>query len=283
MMKKTRRQALGQHFLHNPRVLSKILKQIDPSEDDVYIEVGAGKGALTKPLAEKAGKVYAIEKDKTLVSILKEKLPSNAILVDADVLKVRFTDILSADLHAKKISTGEHPAKKTIKIVGNLPYSVSSPVLFKVLEEKDIFAECTFLLQKEVADRICAGPGTKKYAPLSILFQKDFKVRLCFVVEPGSFSPPPKVRSALVQFKKREGPLFDLRDEEGFRSFLKSAFRHRRKTLFNNLLMSGIRNSLLHKAFAELRLDQKVRPEHIGPREFAGLFNFLENFGIIDS
>jgi 16S rRNA (adenine1518-N6/adenine1519-N6)-dimethyltransferase len=280
-MKRTKRQALGQHYLRDPHVLKKILRQIAPNEDDVCIEVGAGKGALTKPLAEKAGKVYAIEKDKTLIPVLQKKLPPNAVVVDADVLKVDLKEIVFDELPAQKTSTEDSVAKKTIKIVGNLPYSVSSPVLFKVLETKDIFAECTFLLQKEVADRICATPGTKKYAPISILFQKDFDVRLCFAVEPGSFSPPPKVRSALVQFKKREKPLFELSDEEGFRTFLKAAFRHRRKTLLNNLLMSGVSDFLLDEAFQELKLGEKVRPEHVTPQEFADLFNFLENFGII--
>jgi len=282
-MKRTRRQAFGQHFLNNPRVLRKIIKQIAPTENDVCIEIGAGRGALTIPLAEKAGKVYAIEKDKTLIPVLQKNLPSNAVLVDTDVLKVRFKDIVSDDLRAQKISTEDISGKRTIKIVGNLPYSVSSPALFKVLEEKDLFSECTFLLQKEVADRICATPGSKKYAPISILFQKDFDVRLCFAVEPGSFSPPPKVRSALVQFIKREKPLFELSDEEGFRSFLKAAFRHRRKTLFNNLLMSGISDSSLDKAFSELELGKKVRPEYVAPQEFADLFNFLGNSGIIEA
>ncbi|MGD9345059.1 MAG: 16S rRNA (adenine(1518)-N(6)/adenine(1519)-N(6))-dimethyltransferase RsmA [Candidatus Aminicenantes bacterium] len=282
-MKRTKRQALGQHFLRDPHVLRKIIRQINPDKEHVYIEIGAGKGALTKPLAEKAGKVYAIEKDKTLIPVLKEKLPSNVVLVGADVLKVRFKDIVSGELHDQKKSSEELSGKKAIIIVGNLPYSVASPVLFKVLEEKDLITECTFLLQKEVGDRICATPGSKKYAPISILFQRNFDIRLCFVVEPGSFSPPPKVRSALLQFKKRIRPLFELSDEEGFRSLLKSAFRHRRKTLIKNLCMSGISDSLLADAFSELGLHEKVRPEQVTPQQFAGLFNFLGNFGIIET
>jgi len=154
--------------------------------------------------------------------------------------------------------------------------------LFKVLDEKEFFKECTFLLQKEVADRICAKPGSKKFAPISILFQRDFDVRLCFVVEPGSFSPPPKVRSALIQLKSRKKPLFELSDEAKFRLFLKSAFRHRRKTLFNNLLMAEVSDSLLESAFGELGIDRKVRPELFASEQFAQLFNFLEKHGIIE-
>lgn len=272
-MKRTKRQALGQHFLSNSHVLRKILKQIAPNENDVCIEIGAGRGALTFPLAEKAEKVYAIEKDKTLLPHLQKNLPANVELIKADVLKIHFKELVDEDLRTNK----------TIKLVGNLPYSISSPVLFKALEEKALFEECIFLLQKEVADRIVAGPGSKKYAPISILFQRDFEIRLCFVVEPGSFFPPPKVRSALIQLKRRERPLFELPDEDGFRLFLRSAFRHRRKTLFNNLLMASVNASLLKSAFDELGLDKKVRPEHIAPEQFALLFNFLENFGIIEA
>lgn len=272
-MKRTKRKALGQHFLHDPHVLRNILLQIAPDKDDVCIEIGAGKGALTLPLAEKAGRVYAIEKDRTLLPVLQKNLPSNVVLVNADVLRIHFQELVAEELHANK----------TIKLVGNLPYSISSPVLFKVLEEKTLFEECFFLLQKEVADRIYAGPGSKKYAPISILFQRDFNVRLCFVVEPGSFSPPPKVRSTLIQFKRRKKPLFELSDEAEFRRFLKSAFRHRRKTLFNNLLMADVSNSLLENVFSKLAVDKKVRPEHIAPEQFAQLFNFLEKHGIIEA
>jgi 16S rRNA (adenine1518-N6/adenine1519-N6)-dimethyltransferase len=271
-MKRTKRKALGQHFLHDTHVLGKIVRQIAPGKDDVCIEIGAGKGALTLPLAEKAGRVYAIEKDRTLLPVLQKILPINVVLVKADVLKIKFQELVIEDLHANK----------TIKLVGNLPYSISSPVLFKVLEEKALFEECAFLLQKEVADRISAKPGSKKYAPISILFQRDFDVRLCFVVEPGSFSPPPKVRSALVQFKRRKKPLFEFSDESEFRLFLKSAFRHRRKTLFNNLYMADFSDSLLDEAFNELALDKKVRPERISPEQFARLFNFLKKHGIIE-
>jgi 16S rRNA (adenine1518-N6/adenine1519-N6)-dimethyltransferase len=271
-MKRTKRKALGQHFLHDPHVLMRIVRQINPDKNDIFIEIGAGKGALTVPLAEKAERVYAIEKDRDLLPLLQKNLPSNVVLVNADVLRIRFRELV----------TENPPANKAIKLAGNLPYSISSPVMFKVLDERELFEECTFLLQKEVADRIGAGPGSKKYAPISILFQRDFNVRLCFVVEPGSFSPPPKVRSSLVQFKRREKPLFDLSDEAEFKLFLKSAFRHRRKTLLNNLFMAGISNSLLESAFSKLDFDKKVRPEYISPEQFAKLFNFLENFGIIE-
>lgn len=270
-MKRTKRQALGQHFLNNPHVLRKILREIAPNKDDVCIEIGAGKGALTIPLAQKAGKVCAIEKDRALYPMLQTSLPSNVVLIKEDVLKIRFQDLVAEDMRANK----------TIKLVGNLPYSISSPVLFKLLDEKEIFKECAFLLQKELADRICSGPGSKKYAPITILFQRYFEMRLCFVVEPGSFSPPPKVRSALVLLKRREHPLFELSDEARFRQFLKSAFRHRRKTLYNNLLMSDLSDSLVDEAFVELVLEKKVRPERISPEQFVELFNFFENFGII--
>jgi 16S rRNA (adenine1518-N6/adenine1519-N6)-dimethyltransferase len=271
-MKRTKRKSLGQHFLHDPNVLGNIVREIHPDKDDVFIEIGAGKGALTVPLAEKAGRIYAIEKDRDLLPELKKKLPANVVLVNIDVLRIYFRELVAEDLKANRV----------IKLAANLPYSISSQVLFKVLDEKELFEECTFLVQKEVADRISAGAGSKRFAPISILFQRDFDVRPCFVVEPGSFSPPPKVRSTLIQFKRRKQPLFELQDETAFRMFLKSGFQHRRKTLLNNLLMAGISDSLLERAFDELGIEKKVRPEDIDPERFAELFNFLENFGIIE-
>lgn len=272
-MKRTKRKALGQHFLKDPHVLGKIIRQIAPDKEDVIIEIGAGKGALTFPLARKAGKIIALEKDRILLPTLQKNPNPNVVILNVDVLKIDFRELVTEDLSLNK----------TVKLAGNLPYSISSPVLFKVLDEKAIFEECTFLLQKEVADRLCAGPGSKKFAPISILFQRVFFISLCFVVEPGSFSPPPKVRSALVELKKREKPLFELSNEDVFRRFLKLSFRHRRKTLFNNLLMAGYDDAVLQDVFAELDLDKKVRPEHIEPEQFARLFNLLENFGIMES
>ncbi len=265
-MKKSRRHALGQHFLVNRGVLQKIIRAISPGPDDFIIEIGAGRGELTLPLAEMAGKVLAIEKDKSLAAGLRSRKVQGLTILEEDVLKVDFRKILSRP---------NGPVRR-VKLVGNLPYSISSPLLFRVLEERTLFDECVFLLQKEVAERICAGPGSKKYSPLSILFRIFFDARLEFAVSPGSFSPPPRVESALVSFRRRPEPLFKIEDETGFHGFLRAAFAHRRKLLVRNLESLDLPSSLLHESFENLGLSGLVRPEELTIDQFVDLFNLVK-------
>jgi 16S rRNA (adenine1518-N6/adenine1519-N6)-dimethyltransferase len=162
-----------------------------------------------------------------------------------------------------------------VKLAGNLPYSISSPLLFKVLKDKDLFTACVFLLQKEVAERLGAQPGSKDYAPLSILFQLHFEVRLRFTLAPGAFSPPPKVRSTLVSLEKRPQPLFEISDEDRFRRFLRTAFAQRRKTLLNNLKSSPFSIGLLRESFLRFSLKDTVRAEQLSIGQFVALFETL--------
>jgi 16S rRNA (adenine1518-N6/adenine1519-N6)-dimethyltransferase len=260
-----KRKALGQHFLANRFVLKKIIEVISPRKDELIIEIGAGKGALTFPLAEKCAKVIAIEKDKSLSPFLLEKKKTNVVVLEKDVLRINFRELLAE----------EDEFGNRIKLVGNLPYVISSPLLFKVLEEKDLFPECVFLLQKEVAERIIAQPGSKIFAPLSILFQMDFETRLHFTVAPGSFSPPPQVQSALISLKRRPGPLFPVNNKDLFRSFLRQAFAKRRKTLLNNLKSLPLPAPLIKKALGRVSLREDVRAEQVSLPQFVSLFELL--------
>ncbi len=260
-MRKTK--ALGQHFLTSRAVLNKIVTIISPQKDELIIEIGAGKGALTFALADQCKKVIAIEKDRSLIPYLMEKKRENVDILEKDVLSIDFFSLLKTE----KAVAGK------VKLVGNLPYSISSPVLFKALEAKDLFSSCVFLLQKEVAERLSAGPGSKKYAPLSILFQIHFDVRLHFIVAPGSFSPPPRVQSALISLQSREKPLFPVEDSRGFRAFLKMAFAQRRKTLLNNLKGLGLSFPLLVESIRCLGLDPGVRAEQVPIEKFVRLFD----------
>jgi 16S rRNA (adenine1518-N6/adenine1519-N6)-dimethyltransferase len=264
-MKRTKRKALGQHFLKNPFVLRKILRVISPLENELLVEIGPGKGALTFPLTQKAGKVIAIEKDKAFFSFLKERQVSNLELLEADVLKVDFCNLLEKETNFRG----------RVKLVGNLPYSISSPLLFKALGDRELFSECVFLLQKEVAERICGQPGSKRYAPLSILFQIYFSTHLHFYVSPNSFSPPPQVDSALISLKKRPSSLFIIENEELFYKFLRDAFKHRRKTLWNNLQKLGLSHSLLDEAFQTCALQRNTRAEQVSIAQFVCLFHKL--------
>lgn len=255
---------MGQHFLKNRLVVKKILHCISPQKNGLVIEIGAGKGVLTFPLANKSGKVIAIEKDPSLIPFLQRKNIPNLIVMEKDILKVDFRELIK-----------EQNFKDRVKLVGNLPYSISSPLLFKVLAEKELFSECAFLLQREVAERICAQPGSKRYAPLSILFQIYFSVKLHFIVAPESFSPPPQVKSALISLKKRPKPLFSIKNEQIFKKFLKSAFKHRRKMLFNNLEHFNFPPSQIEEAYQKCSIERNFRPEQLSISQFVALFNFF--------
>ena len=261
--RRKKRHVLGQHFLKSPGVLEKIVRVIDPGPDDLIIEIGAGRGALTLPLAEKAGTVVAVEKDRRLIPALEEKAPPNVKIVAGDVLALDFGELVEA----------YGAGTKNAKLAGNLPYSISSPLLFKVIEEKEAFQKCVFLVQKEVAERISAAPGPKDYAPVSILIQLYFSAHLHFSVHPGSFSPPPKVESALISLDKRPSPLFPVFDEHRFLRFLQDCFRQRRKTLFNNLIASGRPSASVERAWAKFGLDRNTRPEQVTVAKFTGLFD----------
>lgn len=259
-------KALGQHFLTDRSILRKIVDIIDPKKDELIIEIGAGKGALTFPLAERSGKVIAIEKDKGLIPFLKASDKENIVVLEHDILRVNFRDLVS----------GERAFPGKVKLAGNLPYSISSPLLFKILKDKDLFSAGVFLLQKEVAERLGAQPGSKHYAPLSILFQMHFDIRLRFTLAPGTFSPPPKVQSTLVLLEKRPRPLFDITDEGRFRGFLRAAFAQRRKTLLNNLKALPLPSLQLKESFRRLDLEENIRAEQLSIGRFVSLFGLLE-------
>jgi 16S rRNA (adenine1518-N6/adenine1519-N6)-dimethyltransferase len=258
---KSRRRALGQHFLHNRRLLEKIVAAVDPRPDEVILEIGPGRGALTWPLAAKAGRVMAVEKDAGLVTGLEARKPDNVTIVAGDALTVSFGKIVE-----------ESGVRPPVKIAGNLPYSISGPLLGRFWEERELFTRGVFLLQKEVAERIAAGPGTKDYAPLSILLQIAFEVKILSKVRPGSFVPPPKVDSALVLLDRRPRPLVEVEDWNGFRRFLNAAFAHRRKTLANNLTAAGVPSDKIREALNRLGLRLKIRPEQVVLPAWAALF-----------
>jgi len=260
-----KRKALGQHFLVDRHVLNKIVNTIDPQKDDLIIEVGPGKGALTSPLAIRAQKVIAIERDSSLIPTLQQKRLSSLKIIEADILKV--------DL--EKLVEGEKNIGFRVKLVGNLPYSISSPLLFKLFSQKELFTACVFLLQKEVAQRLDAQPGSKKYAPISILFQIYFQTTIHDIIPPQAFAPPPRVESALISLVRRRHPLFSIRDDVLFMKFLRGAFRHRRKTLYNNLERLDFSPSLIIKAIHTLGIKNDVRPEQLPIAQYIELYDFL--------
>jgi len=260
-MRRTKRQALGQHFLHDRGILKKIIGLVDPQPEDIIIEIGAGKGALTFPLLARAGRVLAIEKDKSLVPYLRESDHDNLEVIEGDVLRIPLQSLVARQIHPK--------------LVGNLPYSISSPLLFLVAREKIRFAGCWFLLQKEVAERICSSPGSKNFAPLSILIQNVYVPRIHFSVSPASFSPPPKVGSAFLSLNPREKPQFSFQNEERFLFFLRTSFQHRRKKLLNNLMGLGIPRERLAEILLAAGLSDNSRAEEVAISQFVSVYERL--------
>ncbi len=262
---KTRRPPLGQHFLRDARLLDKIARTIDPQAADVVIEIGPGKGALTRALSPLTRLVVAVEKDRILAEMLDAEKPANVAVVEGDALDVSFEQLI------REIAGSSPP----VKITGNLPYAISGPFLARLWEERRLFSRASFLIQREVAERIAAGPGTKDFAPLSIMLQVYFDVKILFRVARGSFVPPPKVDSAVVSLVRRETPLISLVDESGFRKFLGGAFAQRRKTLLNNLQAMGISAEGGAAALASQGLVKTVRSEQVPIAAWAGLFAAL--------
>jgi 16S rRNA (adenine1518-N6/adenine1519-N6)-dimethyltransferase len=242
-------------------MLSKIVASISPGAHDTIVEVGAGEGHLTSLLAEKAGHVIAIEKDTRLMPGLRGMKLSNVSLLEVDVLAVRLRDIISVP---------------RVTVVGNLPYAISTPFLYKLIEEREAVQAGFFLLQKEVAERICSCPGSKKYGPLSILVQNHFQPRIAFSLGPGAFSPPPQVDSALLSLTPRTEPLAPtVRDESDFRKFVQGLFLQRRKTLGNNLKHMGWTQAEIEDASQRCGIDLGNRPEQLALGQIVCMFEAL--------
>ncbi len=246
------KKPFGQHFLFDTNILKKILACANITPQDTIVEIGPGLGTLTRLLSERAGKVIAIEIDKKLIGRLTENLSSmgNVELITADALKFPFETI-----------------KGNFKVVANIPYNITAPLIFRLLGYKEKIHSMTLLLQKEVAKRIVASPNCKEYGVLSISLQMYTKPELKFRVPSKVFSPPPKVDSSVVHFEVSATPFFESSDEALFFRIVKTAFSQRRKTISNSLKSyEGIKDALLKAG-----IDPKLRPENLSIRDFARL------------
>jgi len=209
---------LGQHFL-KPASVERLLRVIHPKAEDVFLEIGPGRGALTLPLAERAGRVVAVELDRGLASALRERAPANVVVVEADALRV--------DLRAL-VPAGS-------RLAGNLPYSISSPLLRRFLELRDHITDLHVMLQEEVARRVASPPGSKEYGILSVLYGLHADLSLPLRFPPGSFLPPPRVDSAVLRAVFLGAPRTAVGDPEALEKLVQRSFARRRRTLENNL------------------------------------------------
>ncbi len=214
------RKRFGQNFLHDRHWIERIAKAVNATEGDDIVEIGPGQAALTRELIGGAGKVRAVEIDRDLAAWLKETFPESLSLIEADALTLDWTQVAKND---------------NLRVVGNLPYNISSPLLFKLLEAADHVKDQHFMLQKEVVDRMVAQHGSKTYGRLSVMLQWRYRMQKLFDVPPGAFNPPPKVMSSVVRMipkAKEEVPSVDF---ELFSSVVANAFSQRRKTIRNAL------------------------------------------------
>lgn len=232
------RRRFAQHFLE-PVWAQKVVDAIAPQTGDAFLEIGPGGGALTRPLAETGSPIVAIEIDRGLVARLAAELPPNVTVVSGDVLELDVLPILFGLLPQRPAAEPGRlgPADWRIRVVGNLPYNVGSPILFRLLEiqkESKAFADASLMLQKEVADRLLARPGTKDYGVLSILTQLEAAVARLLALPPGAFRPVPRVRSSVVGLRFRP-PEVPIAEPDLFEAMVRRLFTRRRKTVLNAL------------------------------------------------
>jgi 16S rRNA (adenine1518-N6/adenine1519-N6)-dimethyltransferase len=261
------KKRLGQHFLVDRNILNKVIRTAQVQKEDVVLEVGPGLGEMTIALACQAKKVIAIEIDSKLVAILNEKMKNypNVEVVKSDILKVDFNPFLKKEGHP-------------IKVVANLPYQVSTPLLFRFIESKEAFSTFTLMLQKEVAERMVAPPGGKEYGPLSIFIQMFSDVSIRFFIKPSAFFPPPKVESAVVQMVWKEKPIIELQNGEWFKKVVKACFGYRRKTLVNALKHSELTlPESIELKMEAIGIDPRRRPETLTIPEFVSLAKVLKS------
>lgn len=276
MKKDYAKKSLGQNFLNDRRFIDKILQALKPRKNDLIVEIGPGRGALTEPVLERAGKVLAIEFDRDLIPILEEKFKfsENFFLIEQDALETDFRALVNL----------QSPPHRT-KLVANLPYYISTAILQHLINYRVCFSEMILMLQKEVVERITADPGNKERGFLTVLIEAYFKTEKLFDVPPGAFQPAPKVISSVMRLITKENGKDDkmeIKDHEFFRKLISRSFLQKRKTLRNNLknapdeLGGKIEfKGGLDKIFTDTKIDPKKRAENLELEEWIKLSNYL--------
>ncbi|HEX9627556.1 MAG TPA: 16S rRNA (adenine(1518)-N(6)/adenine(1519)-N(6))-dimethyltransferase RsmA [Acidiferrobacterales bacterium] len=251
------RKRFGQHFLHDPGVIDRIVRAIDPKPGEPLVEIGPGLGALTLPLLDRAHSLTVIEIDRDVIPLLQRACghAPGLTVIQADALTVDFAELQAGG------------AK--LRLAGNLPYNISTPLLFHVLEFAGAIRDMHFMLQKEVVRRMAAQPDTEDYGRLTVTLAARAEAEELFTVGPGAFKPPPRVDSAVVRVTPRPAP-FPIHDLAKFDQVVKLAFGQRRKTLAN-----ALRGTAGPKAFAAAGIDPRARGETLSAAEFARLANSL--------
>jgi 16S rRNA (adenine1518-N6/adenine1519-N6)-dimethyltransferase len=248
------RKRLGQSFLEDKNIIRRIVALAEPAGDETVVEIGAGLGSMTEELAKMAGRVIALEVDQRLVGILRERFAGQ------DRVEVLQMDVLKYDF------SSACPGGR-IKVVGNIPYHISSPILFRLLDFRRSISLMILMFQKELADRITAPPGTKDYGIPSVLVARYTRATCELTVPPTCFYPVPDVVSSVLRITVRQEP--SLPDEALFAKIVRAAFAQRRKTLWNNLRHIGIPEEMVGRMFAGSGIDRTRRAETLSVEEFS--------------
>jgi 16S rRNA (adenine1518-N6/adenine1519-N6)-dimethyltransferase len=249
------RKRFGQHFLTDPGVIDAIIRSIHPAKEDVIIEIGPGQGAITGILARRAGHLHAIELDRDLAAKLRKQYADNPAVTihEADALTFDFASLGTR-----------------LRIVGNLPYNISTPLLFHLLKFRDRILDMHFMLQKEVVDRMAASPGSKAYGRLGIMLGCHLNIESLFDVDKSAFDPPPEVTSAVVRLDPLPPGTFDIKDQALLSRLVTNAFMKRRKTIRN-----ALKDHVDVTDLAAVDIDPGLRPEQISIAKFVELSNHL--------
>jgi len=258
------RKRFGQNFLHDQNVIEKIIRVVNPKTTQNVIEIGPGQGALTYPLLNTLGQLNAVEIDRDLIQILNTQSPQYGKLVihEGDALKFDFKQL---------VRTNDNQIENKLRLVGNLPYNISTPIIFHLLEYIDIIDDMHFMLQKEVVQRMAAEPNSKTYGRLTVMLQWYCDVDYLFDISPDAFNPPPKVTSSLVRLKPKVKPLATLNSPIQFSRLVNRVFQQRRKTLRNTL-----KNYLSADEIQALGISPTARPETLSLIDFANISNAIK-------
>jgi 16S rRNA (adenine1518-N6/adenine1519-N6)-dimethyltransferase len=253
-MKHVAKKKFGQNFLKDSSIIHAIIQSIQPLQDDLLVEIGPGLGALTKPLLEKTKHLFAIELDRDIVNWMQNQYSKNNITIfNEDVLNFNF-----------------HQFDKKIRIVGNLPYNISTPILFKCIEDIKIITDLHFMLQKEVVDRMIAVPSSSEYGRLSVMLQYYFAMEHLMHVPKESFDPEPKVESSFVRLIPYDNYPFVANNIDQFGKIVKEAFSQRRKTIRNTL-----KNFMNANDFENIDINPQLRAENLSVSDFVKISNYL--------
>ena len=252
---------LGQNFLINEEIINEIVEKADVQKNDVIIEIGPGLGSLTAKLLENAKKVIAIELDPNMSKILKERfsLYDNFELIENDVLKVNLQEIISE--------------YESVKVVANLPYYITTPIIMKLLEDKLKLKSITVMVQKEVGERFCAKPNSKEYGAITISINYYTKPEVIIDVPKENFEPVPEVDSCVIKLDIRDVPPVSLKNEKEFFNLVKAGFSQRRKTINNSLASMGKTKEQVKNVLEKLNIDPKLRAENLTIEQFAEISN----------